>query len=96
MESEIIFEVQSIYGAETNEPYVNIKVLDVDIQVSPSKAREMALMLLESAEAAEQDAFLYQFASKNLGDKDAAAMLIVLYRKERQAKWEEEQNNVRE
>ena len=49
------FRVSSIYGYKTQTPYVNVEVTVSPMQMSPAKAREIALMLLESADASESD-----------------------------------------
>ena len=56
--------VETIYGLACKEPLVCVRFKGEEIfQDSPAKAREIALMLLECAEAAEQDAFIFEFAS---------------------------------
>lgn len=71
------FAVASVYGYETQKPYVNLEVSISPMQLSPAKARECALMLLECADAAESDAALITFArtALNLDDRTAAALL---------------------
>lgn len=50
--------VKSIYGKNSRQPFVELHYQDTVLQLEPAKAREVARMLFESAEAAEQDAFL--------------------------------------
>ena len=71
------FTVSSIYGAASKKPYVNVEVTVSPMQLSPAKAREIALMLLESADAAESDAVLIGYARDvlSLGDQGAAQLL---------------------
>lgn len=85
--------IKSGYGANTEEPFVSLHYSDTVIQVSPPKAREIALMLLESAEAAEQDCFLMEWAqAETKVDERGAAMLLNefrLWRKRRKTNWED-------
>lgn len=51
-----------------NEPFVQlIHNGQVLCQMSPNEARDHAISILESAEAAETDAFLIQFVTKKIG-----------------------------
>lgn len=61
------FLVSSGYGANTRKPYIEIS-LDGKLlaQIAPESARALAFNLLSGAEAAEQDAFLFEFFTKNL------------------------------
>lgn len=78
------FTVSSIYGYASQKPYVNIEVSVSPMQVSPGKAREMALMLLESADAAESDAVLIGFARDVLDlDAQRSAQLLNQFRQYR-------------
>lgn len=80
------FWVTSGYGIKYRKPFVSIHYQDTVIQVGPDKAREIAGMLLEAAEASDQDAFLFEFAKKTIGVDDAGAAGLLnefrLYRKE--------------
>jgi hypothetical protein len=79
------FSVSSIYGYATQKPYVNVEVSMSPMQCSPAKAREMALMLLESADASESDAVLIGFAKTALDlDDRGAAQLLQQFRKYRE------------
>lgn len=71
------FSVSSIYGYASKKPYVNVEVSVSPMQLSPAKAREIALMLLESADASESDAVLIGFARDVLGfDEQASAQVL--------------------
>jgi hypothetical protein len=77
--------VSSGYGGNTREPFVEIKMdypKDHPLQIHPDEARQLAMNLLEAAEAADTDSFLFEFVSKDLntGDK-AAAGILMEYRK---------------
>lgn len=50
--------VQSGYGARTQAPFVELQIGDYAIQMAPPKARELAMLLLEAAEASETDALI--------------------------------------
>jgi hypothetical protein len=78
------FVTSSIYGYASGQPYVNTEVSVSPMQVTPAKAREMALMLLESADASESDAVLIGFARTALGlDDQRAAQLLNQFRQYR-------------
>lgn len=73
--------VASSFGYDTQQPYVELTVDTSPTQLSPAKAREIALMLLEAADAAESDAVLMQFAKEHIGlDAAQAAELLDLFR----------------
>jgi hypothetical protein len=75
------FRVNSIYGYASKKPYVNVDVSVSPMQLSPAKAREIALMLLESADASESDAVLIGFARDTLGmDAQGSAQLLNQFR----------------
>jgi len=60
-------EVASVMSHQDGEPMVDLWVSLSPAQLSPGKARELALMLLEAADAAESDAALSAFARSQLG-----------------------------
>jgi hypothetical protein len=79
------FSVSSIYGYKSQKPYVNVEVSISPMQLSPAKAREIALMLLESADASESDAALIGFARDALGMSETdQAKLINQFRQYRE------------
>ena len=79
------FEVGSGYSAQRSEPYVEIAVDLSPVQFSPAKARELGLMLLECAEAAESDALLAAFGREQIGlDQVQIAQLLDQFRKARE------------
>jgi hypothetical protein len=76
------FEVGSGYSAQRSEPYVEIVVDLSPAQFSPAKAREIALLMLEVADAAESDAVVMEFARNEIGlDEKRAAQLLDQFRK---------------
>lgn len=74
-----VIRVESGYGGNTRQPFVEIKDdrLKAPMQLSPEEARDLALNILEAAEAAEQDAFMFEFVSKDLHAGDQAAANII-------------------
>lgn len=65
-----------------NEPFVQL-LLDTKIiaQLSAEQARDHARAITEAAEAAEQDAFLMDFAQKELGlDFQTAGRMLMAFR----------------
>jgi len=84
-----VFMVSSMYGAKSKNPIVRIQYGDfLDVMVAPGDARDLASNLLQSAEAAEVDAFLVEFIAK-VTDKPVEESAIVLrefreWRNERQ------------
>lgn len=78
--------VQSMVSHRTRQPMVSIYwPKDVEAaQMTPAEAREFALSILRSAEAAEQDSFMFEWVQKVVGaDEAAAAGLLQEYRKYR-------------
>jgi len=75
-----VIMVTSGYGGNTRQPFVEIKTdkLKAPLQLSPEEARDLALNLLEASEAAEQDAFIFEYARERVGtdDQGAAALLF--------------------
>lgn len=81
--------VESGYGYNTQQPFIEIKDERIKpgekIQLSPEEARDLAMNLLEAAEAAEQDAFIIDYVKKQIvspgtskeeSDKMAAGFLF--------------------
>ena len=71
--------VQSMVSYKTRKPMVSIYWPSTQdaAQMTPDEVRTFALSLLQSAEAAEQDAFLMDFATKKLGVDDAGGAQLV-------------------
>jgi len=64
------------------DPFVQL-LLDEEIiaQMSPEQARDHARAVTEAAEAAEQDAFLMEFAQRKIGlGFDEAGKLLIAFR----------------
>lgn len=79
--------VRSLYGAKGREPLVAITMPGGEmLQMSPDEARHHAQVVLE---AAEQDAFMFEFARDAFGDKagdadQAATAMLNEFRKWRE------------
>lgn len=59
--------IASSFGYATQKPYVELAMDTSPAQFSPAKAREIAMWLLEAADAAESDAVLMAFARRRSG-----------------------------
>ena len=80
-------QVSSIYGGQLRQPLVQVQWGDrKPFTISPAEARDLAANLLGAAEAAEQDAFVVEFAREKLDctDQHAGAFLTEFRR------WREE------
>jgi hypothetical protein len=69
---EVRIGAVSGYGARTRLPYVDVTFEEqgrpeLRYQISPEEARRVALILLECAEAAEQDGNLVRFLTGSVG-----------------------------
>lgn len=77
------------YGFNTRKPFVNLQMPDgsISAQLLPDEARRLADSLYQSAEAAEQDAFLVEWVEETIGKGDLkiGAVMLAEYRK-----WREE------
>lgn len=69
--------VRSIYGMKARQPLVELHHQDMVIQLDVAAAREVAGNLLQAAEAAEQDAFLFQWSQAQVGCTDEAAVSLL-------------------
>lgn len=77
-----LIQVNSIVSSTSGEPFVMLRWFTHVTQLSLEQAREIALNLLDAAEAARSDAFLMSF----MGDRDpqAGAMLVAAFREWRE------------
>lgn len=92
----IVFAVSSGFGHRAQAPYVQVLIEAADFmtQMSPEKARELAMNLLRCAEAAEQDAFFISFLREQIGANDRqVATLLVEFRDWRDEQAKTEENN---
>lgn len=81
-------KVTSGYGGNTRQPYVeiNAEFLKAPLQIAPEEARDLAMNLLEAAEASEQDAFIFEFHSDLIDDpvsekENIGASMLIEFRK---------------
>lgn len=74
--------VSNLVSGRTKEPVVQIVFRRDVAQLTVAEARQAALHLLECAEAAEQDAFMFWFASHRVaaGNERVGAELIREFR----------------
>jgi hypothetical protein len=73
--------VESIVSGRTFEPLVQLKWGDKSCQMGLNEAREHALGILEAAEAAESDAFVFKWLTRDIigtaGDDKANFELVI-------------------
>lgn len=72
------FLVSSGFGILQHKPFVQIVWGSETGQLSPKEARNIALMLLECADAAVSDAFVFEWGSRkiNLNEEQAGTILV--------------------
>lgn len=81
-----VISCTSNYGGNSRKPYVGIEV-DGELltQLPPETARALGYNLILSAEAAEQEAFMVDFAEKEIGvPLPEAAQILGLFREWRE------------
>lgn len=85
--SENEFYITSGYGYNNKEPFVQMQCPDPVVQMSPENARDLALNLLQAAEAANSDAFLLEFMTRAVEVSEAeAGVWLIEFRKWREQK----------
>jgi hypothetical protein len=73
--------VAGIVGFETRQPLVELTIGDRTTAMPTDKARQVARMLYECAESAEQDGFFLHFLTDRIGASEGqAAMLLREFR----------------
>ena len=78
---------RALYGAQCRQPLVELRYQDLSVQLSPEDARELAMSLLQTAEAAEQDAFLVEWSQQEVhATLTEAVGLLEGFRKWREAR----------
>lgn len=79
-------EITSIYGAKERQPLIHLKWGEMEGSLTIPAARAHAVAILESAEAAIGDAFLFEYAAQlNPDNPDGAgAVLMSEFREWRQ------------
>jgi hypothetical protein len=63
-----VIAVSSGYGGNTRQPFVELRAAAINkpLQIAPEAARDLAHNLIDCAEVADQDAFLYEFISNEI------------------------------
>jgi hypothetical protein len=78
-------ESRSLISAEDYRPIVAIEWNEQHGQLSPNEARDFAERLRRTADAAESDAFVYEFLTQHIGaGSEHAAMVLHLFREFRE------------
>lgn len=89
--------VSSGYGGNTRLPFVEIEMPgQKPLQFQADEARRIAHMILEAAETAEQDAFLFELVQKFLTDEnetEARRLNIAAGMLQEFREWREERRN---
>lgn len=68
---EYFITARSMVSMKTLEPLVEIELAGEQTQMGLSEAREHAMAILEAAEAAESDAFVFRWLTRDIiGTKD--------------------------
>jgi hypothetical protein len=80
-------DVNSIVSASTGQPWVQFSATQQQWQMTPDEARTWAQVIVEAAEAADQDAFLMDWLVTKLDvERGQAAQILVEYREFRERK----------
>ena len=81
--------VQALYGARTRQPLVHFVIGERRVDLTTTKAREIAQMLVEAAEAAEGDGFLVEFMREEAGLEDGQIGPLLAAFRQRRETWRE-------
>jgi len=77
--------VSSGFGSNTHEPFVQIEMeypKDHPLQIHPDEARDLAMNLLQAADAADSDEFIFLFFTRIMeGNEAAGAKSLIEFRK---------------
>lgn len=88
--NDATIQVYSIFGYDDRKPYVDMVAFGKLIQMDPETARQLALNLLQAAEAALGDEMFWTFLVKEIGlDEQVAARGLVRLRNAREQNEEE-------
>jgi hypothetical protein len=80
-------EITSLVGKQTGLPLIQLKWGELVGQLTSHEAREHAYRILQAADAAESDLFLWEFATKKINvNPEAAAKVIAEFRTFREAR----------
>lgn len=88
MGDETFIGVESGTSMFDGKPFVTLVVGEQRIQMRPAKAREIAQMILESAEASVQDSVWMDFAGEIFGDDAETAGRMLLLLREKRGKFD--------
>ncbi len=72
------FYVASSYGRRTKDPMVKLQMGTLEYQLEVKKAREVAFMILEAAEAAVGDAAVITLLRDKVGITDETRLSLIL------------------
>lgn len=82
--------VNAGFGYNTRLPFVSLRLKDVATMMRVEEARDLAMNLLQAAEAAESDQFIIEWVTKEMkGSDQAAVVLLKSFRELRQSKRKE-------
>jgi hypothetical protein len=93
---EGMIQVSSLVSGRTFEPLVEIRWGDLRAQLGLEEARSHALYILECAEGAESDAFVFQWLTRDIigttagDDRENFMQVIEEFRKFREARLRKE------
>jgi hypothetical protein len=73
--------VESMVASRDGMPFVVLKWGDERGQLTPDEAREHAHLILEAADAAESDAFIFKFVTEKIQIPEQAAQILLEFRK---------------
>lgn len=84
-----VIHVSSGFGANTRQPFVAIEMQyprDHPLQLHPDEARDLAMNLLQAADAADSDQFIFEFFADIMGEgtekgDQAGAKSLIAFRK---------------
>jgi hypothetical protein len=83
-DEEVQFSVSSLFGMMTGKGLVAVQFGSQKCQIEPGEARRLAMLLLESAEAAESDAaFVHALTAMGMA-RDGVAKMLQALRTERE------------
>ena len=77
--------IRNMFGHNTQQPFVLLRLGEEMAQISPTKAREIGHWLFEAAEAAEQDAVLVRFLKQQGLDERMCAVALTELRATRES-----------
>jgi hypothetical protein len=76
-EEEIIINVASTFGAKTHQPLVKLSIGEHPILMPSAKAQEIGMKIIHGAEAANMDAFFFQYLLGKVGMPEPEVARII-------------------